>query len=31
VSAFMVEKEFPGFSRGKKFEKMGWRDRRRGN
>lgn len=25
VSAFMVEKEFPGFSRGKKFEKMGWR------
>jgi isovaleryl-CoA dehydrogenase len=25
VSAFIVEKEFPGFSRGKKFEKMGWR------
>lgn len=25
VSALMVEKEFPGFSRGKKFEKMGWR------
>lgn len=25
VSAFMVEKDFPGFSRGKKFEKMGWR------
>jgi isovaleryl-CoA dehydrogenase len=25
VSAFIVEKEFPGFQRGKKFEKMGWR------
>ena len=25
ISAFIVEKEFPGFSRGKKFEKMGWR------
>lgn len=25
VSAFIIEKEFPGFSRGKKFEKMGWR------
>jgi isovaleryl-CoA dehydrogenase len=25
VSAFIVEKESPGFSRGKKFEKMGWR------
>lgn len=25
VSAFIVEKDFPGFSRGKKFEKMGWR------
>ena len=25
VSAFLVEKDFPGFSRGKKFEKMGWR------
>ncbi len=25
VSAFIVEKEFSGFSRGKKFEKMGWR------
>jgi isovaleryl-CoA dehydrogenase len=25
VSAFIVEKEFLGFSRGKKFEKMGWR------
>ena len=24
VSAFIVEKEFSGFSRGKKFEKMGW-------
>lgn len=25
VSAFIVEAEFPGFSRGKKYEKMGWR------
>ncbi len=25
VSAFIVEKDFPGFARGKKFEKMGWR------
>ena len=25
VSAFIVEKESPGFQRGKKFEKMGWR------
>lgn len=25
VSAFIVEKEFPGFSRGKQFEKLGWR------
>ncbi|MCX7817160.1 MAG: acyl-CoA dehydrogenase family protein [Syntrophales bacterium] len=25
VSAFIVEKNFPGFQRGKKFEKMGWR------
>ena len=25
VTAFIVEKEFPGFTRGKKFEKMGWR------
>jgi isovaleryl-CoA dehydrogenase len=25
VSAFIVENEFTGFSRGKKFEKMGWR------
>ena len=25
VSAFIVEKDFPGFQRGKKFEKMGWR------
>lgn len=25
ISAFIVEKEFPGFERGKKFEKMGWR------
>lgn len=25
VTAFLVEKDFPGFSRGKKFEKMGWR------
>ncbi|MGC9976937.1 MAG: acyl-CoA dehydrogenase family protein, partial [Syntrophales bacterium] len=25
VSAFIIEKEFPGFQRGKKFEKMGWR------
>ena len=25
VSAFIVEKDFPGFHRGKKFEKMGWR------
>ena len=25
VSAFIVEKEFRGFQRGKKFEKMGWR------
>jgi isovaleryl-CoA dehydrogenase len=25
VSAFIVEKNFPGFERGKKFEKMGWR------
>jgi isovaleryl-CoA dehydrogenase len=25
VSAFLVEKDFPGFGRGKKFEKMGWR------
>ncbi len=25
VSAFIVEREFPGFQRGKKFEKMGWR------
>ena len=25
VSAFIIEKDFPGFSRGKKFEKMGWR------
>lgn len=25
VSAFIVESSFPGFSRGKKFEKMGWR------
>ncbi len=25
ISAFIVEKEFPGFLRGKKFEKMGWR------
>jgi len=25
VTAFIIEKEFPGFSRGKKFEKMGWR------
>ncbi len=25
ISAFIVEKEFPGFKRGKKFEKMGWR------
>lgn len=25
VSAFIVEKDFPGFERGKKFEKMGWR------
>ena len=25
MSAFIVEKEFEGFSRGKKFEKMGWR------
>lgn len=25
ISAFIVEKEFPGFQRGKKFAKMGWR------
>jgi isovaleryl-CoA dehydrogenase len=25
VSAFIVENGFPGFERGKKFEKMGWR------
>ncbi len=25
VSAFIVEKDFQGFQRGKKFEKMGWR------
>jgi len=25
VSAFIIEKDFPGFERGKKFEKMGWR------
>ncbi len=25
VSAFIVEKDFTGFQRGKKFEKMGWR------
>lgn len=25
VSAFIVEKDFSGFERGKKFEKMGWR------
>lgn len=25
ISAFIVEKEFPGFQRGKSFEKMGWR------
>jgi isovaleryl-CoA dehydrogenase len=25
VSAFIVEKDFSGFQRGKKFEKMGWR------
>ena len=25
VSAFIVENDFPGFERGKKFEKMGWR------
>ena len=25
ISAFVVEKEFPGFIAGKKFEKMGWR------
>jgi len=25
VTAFIIEKEFPGFSAGKKFEKMGWR------
>ncbi|MCX7636054.1 MAG: acyl-CoA dehydrogenase family protein, partial [Syntrophales bacterium] len=25
VTAFIVEKDFPGFQRGKKFEKMGWR------
>jgi isovaleryl-CoA dehydrogenase len=25
VTAFLIEKDFPGFERGKKFEKMGWR------
>jgi len=25
ISAFIVEKEFPGFERGRKLEKMGWR------
>jgi len=25
ISAFIIEKEFPGFRRGKRFEKMGWR------
>ncbi|NQT55886.1 MAG: acyl-CoA dehydrogenase family protein [Desulfobacteraceae bacterium] len=25
ISAFVVEKDFPGFTAGKKFEKMGWR------
>jgi isovaleryl-CoA dehydrogenase len=25
ISAFVVEKKFPGFKAGKKFEKMGWR------
>jgi isovaleryl-CoA dehydrogenase len=25
VTAFIIEKDFPGFERGKKFEKMGWR------
>lgn len=25
ISAFIVEKSMPGFSRGKEFEKMGWR------
>ena len=25
ITAFAVEKEFPGFTAGKKFEKMGWR------
>lgn len=25
ISSFIVEKDFPGFTRGKKFEKMGWR------